>query len=205
MADNEANSIDGEHVLQKIDNGQLVPALESDQDTALFGPTVNLSVRGLRWTADKNGLDLPDENALQESLVEIVARPSILLPLGESAEFRIGGDQPVQYFVETEDDGVFELRTEQKFVGYVFGCTLTPSDETEGALVAKIVSAIDSVGDQRRSVPGLSLDVGPPVSTEILRNTTVTMRPKDWFALVQRTWDQSSIVLTLVTVREDGS
>lgn len=203
-ADDEGILIDGGHILQKIDNGKLVPVLKPDQNTAVFGPIVELSVRGLRWAADKDGLDLPDPDALKESLVEVVARPSILLPLGESAEFRIGSDQPVQYFIQTEDDSVFELQTEQEFVGYVFGCTLTRSDETEGGLSAKITSAIEGVGGLRRPVPGLSLNVGRPMTTENHIRTIVTFRPKDWFALVQRTWDRSSIVLTLVTVREHG-
>jgi len=203
--DGDGPMIDDEHALLKVDGGKLVPVLEPDENTSVCGPTIELSVRGLRWTADRKGLQLPDKEALHDSLVEVVARPSVLLPLGESAEIRIGEEQPVQYFEETEDDDVFALRTMHKFVGYTFGCTINRSEKTEGALSVKITSALEGIGDRRRSVPGLSLDVGQPTTTETRQNTTVPLRPEDWFGLVYRTWDRSSLVLTLLTIHEDGS
>ncbi|GMV91650.1 MAG: hypothetical protein AMXMBFR82_14280 [Candidatus Hydrogenedentota bacterium] len=167
-----------------------------------FGTEIRLRVHGESWVLNENGLARDGVTDESRALIQTVASPAILLPIGESAEIRIG-DEGAQYF-EADEDGAYSLHTLDEFVGYTFACTLTPSSAMEGALSMKIDSTLRESG-AREPVSGLAtLDVGKPnVRTQTFQ-TNIQLKPGDWLASVSRS-DDGSILLTCVTVREQGS
>lgn len=192
----------GGPALAVMENGKPVLVPKPGETVAsIFGSAVELQVPGERWTLDRNGLSRTGSNAPSKALVQAVSSPSILLPLGERAEIRMGLDG-AQYF-ERVEDGIFALRTLNEFVGYAFECTLSPSAHMEGALSLRIASTLRETGD-REPVPGLSLNVGRPAIRESKFDTNIQLKPNDWMGSVSRTED-GAMLLTLVSIHETGS
>lgn len=137
------------------------------------GLTMSLDDDVITWNGDT---DPPDESG-----IEVLAAPQLAVWNGQEAELRISSGA-LEYF-ERQEDGRFALRR-------------TPEDQQPGLTLAATVHADKAAGavtldcrlrivrcTKRLPLPGVSLDVGPPVIEQQETRTSVVLNPGDWCLL----------------------
>lgn len=176
--------------LLTVESGRIA-VVAARQPAVQLGKAARIAFGHLTMSLDGDVITWNGESEPPEaSGIEVLSAPQLAVLDGKNAELRIDSG-PLEYF-EREEDGRFALRTtsdsEQP------GLTLAATVHADGAAGAvKLDCSLRIVRCTRRlPLPGVALDVGPPVITQQETRTSVLLDPGDWCLLGGHSMESAS-------------
>lgn len=153
---------------------------EVAKDTSCYGPNVEIRAGGksvIRATGEK--LEIDDIEGPNPGL-DVLAAPRVTVRAGQEAAIRIGTTGP-HYFVPTQEGTYRHMRVEEDIGTDLKVIADTVPGDPDRAALSLDFCLREIVG--REPLPGVDLDVGPPIVHSRKVKTTVTARLGDWLCL----------------------
>lgn len=163
----------------------------------------NLTVADVQLKADEGGWTWDGEyNPPNDGEIELIARPRVLINMGERFGVRIASMQPFGVriasmqpidYLERRPDGLFELKRSNVLLGIGFDGTV--DEGKRGRLVLRNLTIMANFVVKRRPIEGVTLDVGAPIIEE--HAITITVKPGRYYGLLFSTEGQGGLIVRL--------
>lgn len=152
----------------------------------LGGVSLVADATGWRWS----GKDLPP----QDSEIERIASPKIMVLAGETFQVQIGSRQPIEYF-ERRPDGLFEFKKSDAETGLSLSCKV--EEAKKGCVLLRDLTIKLASVENRQPVEGVSLDVGQPIVRIQESMLTVAIRLDEYQGMLLRSDRYGSLLIRL--------
>jgi|ERR1017187_6491306 hypothetical protein len=162
--------------------------------TLLFSPLVVHAEEPVQYQIDARFVACPTNEAAETSTPtfwlsnvdpaalptnwDVLSTPTIIIMSGQEAVIRVS-EKPTQYFVK-QSDGSFQLHQMDPQHEPGLGLTVTVTSEDNNGIVT-IKAKIEFSSIQKRvEIPGVALDVGPPVVTSHIQQFNSALKLGAW-------------------------
>jgi hypothetical protein len=155
-------------------------SVEVAKDASCYGPNVEIRAGGksvVRANGEK--LDIDAVEGASRGL-DVLAAPRVTVVAGQEAAIRIGTTGP-HYFVPAQEGTYRHMRVEEDIGTDLKVIVDTVPGDPGRAALSLDFSLREIVG--REPLPGVDLDVGPPIVRSREMKTTVTTRLGEWLCL----------------------
>ncbi len=155
-------------------------SIEVAKDASCYGPNVEIRAGGksvVRATGEKLDIDAVEGSSRG---LDVLAAPRVMVRAGQRAAIRIGTTGP-HYFVPAQEGTYRHMRVEEDIGTDLKVIVDTVPGHPDRAALDLDFSLREIVG--REPLPGIDLDVGPPIVRSREMKTTVTTRLGEWLCL----------------------